>query len=160
MAAAVIVVALVCLGRPAWRAVVGTVEAVRGETTPIAVANAYLEAVFESGDDLGIDRCLCTEGRDDLLREARDLREQVKRQAVFDIKIESSDWRTTDSDGTVSALVNLQFTQIDPTTGNVVLVEGSPHEWRFHTRQERRVGGGWKVCRVDAPPLCGTYLRC
>lgn len=29
---------------------------------------------------------------------------------------------------------------------------------RFRAKQERVIGGGWKACRIDAPPLCDNTL--
>ncbi|MFG1656876.1 hypothetical protein ACGFIY_10150 [Micromonospora chersina] len=150
---------MACLAVPAGWAVVKTVQAGQGEPTPIAAANAYLLAVFETQDGLGVDRCLCDELRADLLRDGRQLREQLAANAGPGVKVESSDWKTID-DGTVSAMVNLRFTQVDAITGSVMLIAGTSHEWRFYTKQERGIDAGWKVCRVDAPPLCGTHLRC
>ncbi len=158
--AAAIAAALACVGVPAVRAVVRTAQAGAGEDTPVAAANAYLRAVFESGDSLAISRCLCSDNRDELFREARDLRRQVEPYTTFGVKVESSDWRTSDSDGTVSARVNLRFTQIDPATGSVTFTGGPVHEWRFRTRDDGGISGGWKVCDIDAPPMCDMHLRC
>ena len=160
--AATIAATVACVGGPARWAVVRTFQAERGETTPAAAADAYLEAVFESGDSLEINRCLCGDARDDLFREARKLREQVESQANFGLEVESSDWHTSESEDTVSAMVNFRVTQIDPATGGVSFVEGPAQRWRFHTREEGGIGGGWKVCRIEAPPLCGagTVNRC
>ncbi|TDB69730.1 hypothetical protein [Micromonospora sp. KC721] len=74
--------------------------------------------------------------------------------------MESADWKPLDSEGTVSALISFQFTLIDPTTGSATFMKGSQHEWRFQETQERGIDGGWKICRVDAPPLCGNHIRC
>ncbi|WP_433530459.1 hypothetical protein ACQPYA_30655 [Micromonospora sp. CA-263727] len=158
--AVAIAVGIACVGVPAGQAVVRTIEAGRGEQTAAAAANAYLVAVFESGDSLDINRCLCAENRDKLFREALDLRKQVAPHAPFGVTVTSSNWQPNDTDDTVSALVNLQITQIDSTTGGLTFIEGTAHEWRFLTRKEQGMSGGWKVCRIDAPPLCGTLLRC
>ncbi|MEV6811821.1 hypothetical protein [Micromonospora sp. NPDC051296] len=160
--AAVAGVAALCLGVPAgfagWAAV-KTAQAGRGEETPAAAAHAYLLAIFASPDGLGVDRCVCSNRRTDLLQEARDLREQM--QVVGSrAKVESTGWTTDDNTGTVSAMVSFRFTDIDPETGRTTFYSGTPHEWRFHTRQERGISGGWKVCRLEAPPLCGNHIRC
>lgn len=52
------------------------------------------------------------------------------------------------------------FTYVDPANGRVTFIKGTSHEWQFKTRKERGIQGGWKVCKVDAPELCGNYLRC
>ncbi|MEU4779473.1 hypothetical protein [Micromonospora sp. NPDC023633] len=156
---AAVAFAVACIGAPIRQAVIGAVEAGRGEKTPAAAVESYLLAVFEPDDNPDINRCLCSDNRDELFREARDLRKQVEPHATFGVKVETTDWHTDDSDGTVSAMVDLRFTVIDPQTGGVTFT-GATHRWRFQTTEERGISGGWKVCRVDAPPLCGTYLRC
>ncbi|MFG1779016.1 hypothetical protein ACGFIR_00205 [Micromonospora sp. NPDC049051] len=155
--AAAVAFAVACIAAPIRQAVTRAIEAGRGEGTPAAAAEAYLLAVFQPDDSPDINRCLCGDNRDELFRQARDLRKQVASQATFGVRVETTNWHT-DSDGTVSAMVDLRFTEIDPT-GNVTLT-GATHRWRFHTTEEGGLGGGWKVCRVEAPPLCGTYLRC
>lgn len=159
LALALVVVVAACLAVPAGWAVVKTAEASKGEATPIAAANAYLLAVFAwGGDGLGVDRCVCDSRRDELLKEAAHMRDQVT-GADTGIKVEASDW-TTKSGGVVSAQVSFVFTDVDATNGQTLFYKGTAHEWRFHTKQERGIDGGWKVCRVDAPPLCGNHLRC
>ncbi|MFI7509598.1 hypothetical protein ACIBSS_22530 [Micromonospora aurantiaca] len=159
-AVAVAAVLATCVAVPIGWAAVKTVEADRGEATPVAAANAYLLAVFDgSGDELGIRRCLCDNRQSELLAEARALRAEVAKVKT-DIKVDSVDWKSLDSDGVVSALISFRFTLIDPTTGSVTFIKGSQHEWRFQATKERGIDSGWKVCRLDAPPLCGTHLRC
>ncbi|MGC5330666.1 hypothetical protein [Micromonospora sp. DT62] len=158
VAAAAILAA--CLAAPVGWAAVKTVAADRGEATPVAAAHAYLLAVFNgSGEELGIRRCLCDSRQSELLTEARALRAEFARVNT-DAKVESADWKSLDSDGNVSALISFRFTLIDPTTGSVTFMKGSQHEWRFQATKERGIDGGWKVCRLNAPPLCGTHLRC
>ncbi|TDB93848.1 hypothetical protein E1091_11490 [Micromonospora fluostatini] len=158
--AAVVAAVISCVGFPVRQAAIRAFDEMRGEPTSTAAAEAYLRAVFESGDSSAISRCLCSEDLDARFREARELRRQIEPYAVFGVRVESSGWRTVGSDGTVAAMVDLHFTRIDPTTGAVTTTSGTAHEWRFHTREERGLRGGWKVCRIDAPPLCDTYLRC
>ncbi|MEU5949623.1 hypothetical protein ABZ793_29265 [Micromonospora sp. NPDC047465] len=159
-AVAVAVALAACLAVPVGWAAVKTVEADRGEATPVAAAHAYLLAVFNgSGDELGIRRCLCDDREAELMAEARAWRAEVAAMNS-EIKVESADWKTVGSDGTVSATIAFRFTLTDQATGSVTFVRGSEHEWSFRVKQERGVGGGWKVCRVDAPPLCGSHLRC
>jgi hypothetical protein len=149
-----------CLAVPVGWAAVKTVEADRGEATPVAAANAYLLAVFDGSDDeLGIRRCLCGSRQSELLTEARALRAELAKVKT-DAKVESADWKSLESDGAVSALISFRFTLIDPNTGSVTFMKGSQHEWRFQATKERGVDGGWKVCRVYAPPLCGNHIRC
>ncbi|MGC4767236.1 hypothetical protein ACLQ20_30750 [Micromonospora sp. DT46] len=155
--AAAVAFAIACIGAPVRQAVTRAIEAGRGEKTPAAAAEAYLLAVFQPDENPDINRCLCGENQDELFRQARDLRKQVESQVTFDVRVETTNWQT-DPDGTVSAMVDLRFTEVD-STGNVTFT-GATHRWRFHTTEEKGLGGGWKVCRVDAPPLCGTYLRC
>ncbi|MFD2767246.1 hypothetical protein [Micromonospora eburnea] len=158
VAAAVVLVS--CLAVPVGWAAIETVEADRGEATPVAAANAFLLAVFNGSDDeLGIRRCLCDDRESELLTEVRAWRTKVA-AAKSEIKVESSDWKALDSDGIVSATIAFRFAQVDEITGGVTFISGSRHEWRFHAKRERGIGGGWKVCRVDAPPLCGTHVRC
>ncbi|MGW1451173.1 hypothetical protein ACWCO3_23220 [Micromonospora sp. NPDC002411] len=136
-----------------------TAEASKGEADPIAAANAYLLAAFaEYGDGLGIERCLCDSRRKDLLKEASKMRDQLS-AAGTGIKVVSSDWKEIDSDGMVSAQISLRFTSVD-AAGRTMFLAGSRHEWRFQTKEERGMDRGWKVCRVDAPSLCGNHLRC
>ncbi|MEU5943551.1 hypothetical protein ABZ807_31305 [Micromonospora sp. NPDC047548] len=83
-----------CLGVPAGWAVVKTLDAGKGEPTPVAAANAYLLAVFSGSDDeLGIRRCLCSGQEAELLAEAREWRSKVA-AANSEIKVTSSDWKT------------------------------------------------------------------
>ncbi|RLK24641.1 hypothetical protein DER29_2558 [Micromonospora sp. M71_S20] len=156
--AAAVVFAVACIGAPVRQAVTRAIEAGRGEKTPAAAAEAYLLAVFQPDDNPDINRCLCGDNRDELFRQVRDLRKQVESRVTFGVRIETTNWQTDDSDGTVSAMVDLRFTEVDPS-GSVTFT-GATHRWRFHTTEEGGISGGWKVCRVDAPPLCGTYLRC
>ncbi|WP_433388697.1 hypothetical protein [Micromonospora sp. KLBMP9576] len=158
--AVALVIGVTCLGAQLRQGFMKTVEAARGEETPVAVANAYLRAVFETGDSADINRCLCGDNRDELFQQARALRKQVEPHAAFGVEVETSDWHTIDSDDTVSAFVSVRFTQIDPATGAVTSTGGTAHKWQFRTTKERGPSGGWKVCRIDAPPLCGTHLRC
>ncbi|MFE0530625.1 hypothetical protein ACFW0V_23815 [Micromonospora parva] len=148
-----------CLAVPAGWAVVKTAQAGKGEADPIAAANAYLLAAFaEYGDGFGVERCLCDSRRDDLLEETSRMRGVIKATGRS-IKVESSDWKRVDSEGTVSATIKLRFSEV-ATDGRPIFVVGAGHEWRFKTKQERGIDGGWKVCRIDAPPLCGTHIRC
>ncbi|MEU9505414.1 hypothetical protein AB0D32_03915 [Micromonospora sp. NPDC048170] len=155
--AAAVAFAVACIGAPVRQAVMEAIEAGRGEKTPAAAAEAYLLAVFQPDDNPDINRCLCGDNRDELVRQAHDLRKQVESRVTFGVRIETTNWQT-DSDGTVSAMVDLRFTEVD-RTGSVTLT-GATHRWRFQTTEEGGISGGWKVCRVDAPPVCGTYLRC
>lgn len=148
-----------CLAVPAGWAVVRTVDAGQGEETPIAAANAYLLATFQAGGGTGVDRCLCDAHRSELLRQVDRMRDEVAASGA-DIKIEAADWTEGDPSGTVSARVNFRFTYVDPANGRVTFIKGTSHEWRFKTKKERGIQGGWKVCRVDAPELCGNHLRC
>ncbi|MFY1597115.1 hypothetical protein [Micromonospora sp. WMMD737] len=157
MIAAAVAFAIACIGAPVRQAVTRAIEAGRGEKTPAAAAEAYLLAVFQPAENPDINRCLCGDNRDELFRQARDLRKQVESQVTFGVRVETTNWQT-DPDGTVSAMVDLRFTEVAPS-GSVTFT-GATHRWRFHTTEEGGFGGGWKVCRVDAPPLCGTYLRC
>ncbi|MFY1705004.1 MULTISPECIES: hypothetical protein [Micromonospora] len=158
--AALTAAAVSCVGLPAGRVVLRGFTAMRGEATSTAAAEAYLRAVFESGEGTEISRCLCGEDHDARFREARELRRQIEPYASFGVDVDATNWRRIGTEGTVAATVNLRFTQIDPGTGNVTFTEGTPTQWRFHTREEQGLTGGWKVCRIEAPPLCGTYLRC
>ncbi|MER7420521.1 hypothetical protein ABT346_27700 [Micromonospora peucetia] len=153
LTAAAVAFAVTCIGWPVRQAVMGAVETWQGPKTPVAAAKAYLLAVFEPGDSPGINGLLCSENRDELFREALALRKQVEPHATFGVKVESTDWHTIDSGGGVSAMVNLRFTKIDPTTGDVTFTGGTVQKWQFHTKEERGISGGWKVCRVEAPPL-------
>ncbi|MFG1760643.1 hypothetical protein [Micromonospora echinofusca] len=155
--AAAIAFAVACVGWPVRQAVTRAIEAGGGEKTPAAAAEAYLLAVFQPDEHPDINRCLCGDNRDELFRQARDLRKQVESQVTFGVRVEATNWHS-DADGTVSAMVDLRFTEVAPS-GNITLT-GATHRWRFETTEEGGVGGGWKVCRVDAPPLCGIYLRC
>ncbi|MFG3576763.1 hypothetical protein [Micromonospora chersina] len=137
-----------------------TLDAGKGEPSPVAAANAYLLAVFSGSDDeLGLRRCLCSGQEAELMAEAREWRAKVA-AANSEIKVESSHWETLDANGTVSATIAFRSTHVDQFTGRVTFIRGSEHEWRFQTTQERGIDGGWKVCRVNAPPLCGAHLRC
>jgi hypothetical protein len=160
--AAAIVLATVCVLGPARQSALRAFEAGRGEETPTAAAQAYLAAVFESGDSAEINQCLCADNRDELFRQARDLRKQVERQAGFGVRVETSNWQPIGTEeGTVTVMVSLRTTTIDPATGGVSFPGGDAHAWRFTATEEGGpTGDGWKVCRVDAPPLCGTYFRC
>ncbi|MGC4806624.1 hypothetical protein [Micromonospora sp. DT233] len=162
VAVAAVAFAVACIGAPARQAVVRAFEAGRGEQTPTAAAQSYLAAVFESGDSAKINQCLCADNRDELFRQARDLRKQVDQQATFGLRVETSGWQSIGSEeGTLTVLVSLRTTTIDPATGGVSFPGGDAHAWRFTAKEEGGLtGDGWKVCRVDAPPLCGTYFRC
>lgn len=149
-----------CLAVPAGWAVVKTAEAGQGEPTPVAAANAYLLATFASSDGLGIDRCVCSGRPRRALKTAQELRREFEAHAGDGVKVESFDWRESSSTGLVSAMVGFRFTRVDPETGSVTFISGTKHEWRFHTMREQGISGGWKVCRVEAPALCGTHIRC
>ncbi|MBL6277513.1 hypothetical protein JMF97_15240 [Micromonospora fiedleri] len=136
-----------------------TVEAGRGEATPVAAADAYLLAVFASTDGFGVDRCVCDDRRSELLADADLMRRQVAATGR-DFKVQGTDWKAIAGGGTVSAQVKFIVTDVDAATGRVLFVHGTAHEWVFHTKRERGIDGGWKVCRIDAPPLCGTHIRC
>ncbi|MGC4814118.1 hypothetical protein ACLQ29_26600 [Micromonospora sp. DT228] len=158
-AVAAAVVLASCLAIPVGWAAVKTAGAGRGEATPVAAADAYLLAAFaEYGDGLGVERCLCDSRRDALLEETNKMREQLAATGKS-IKVESSDWREVDADGTVSVQIHLRFTDVAASGGPIFIV-GKSHEWRFKTKHERGLDSGWKVCRIDAPPLCGTHIRC
>ncbi|MEV5690706.1 hypothetical protein [Micromonospora globbae] len=159
-AVAVAVILASCLAVPVGWAAIKTAEAGKGEPTPIAAANAYLLATFAwGGDGLGVDRCLCDSRRAELLEEAEQMRRQLA-SAGPGVKVESAGWKTIDSTGLVSAQVSFVFTEVDAVSGRTLFYKGTAHEWKFHTKQERGIDGGWKVCRVDAPPICGTHIRC
>jgi len=44
------------------------------------------------------------------------------------------------------------------TDGSTVFFRSENHIWRFDVVQNVR--GGWKVCGLQAPDLCGTYVEC
>ncbi|MFI6332151.1 hypothetical protein ACIBBG_28050 [Micromonospora chersina] len=112
-----------------------------------------------SGDELGIRRCLCDDRESELLTDARNWRTEVA-AAKSDVKVEASGWKMLDGDGNVSAAIAFRFTMVDQVTGRVTFIRGSEYQWRFRAKRERGIGGGWRICRVDAPPLCGSHLRC
>jgi hypothetical protein len=161
--AAVVVVA-VCVPT-AWllRDVVrGTVAADRGAADPGAAVVEYFRAGPLGGfgaDDIRFGHMLCASRRNALRTQAAGVAADVHRAAAnHDAELlhaDTSDDRViVDGDrASVTTLVSLVFSTNQP--GAPFLV-GSQHAWTFRLVEQ----GGWRVCEVSAPRICGTVLNC
>jgi hypothetical protein len=115
-------------------------------------------------DDLRFDRLLCDSRRRALRAQAERLADAVKAATTSAglglLHAETgpdSQVTTTGTRATVSTSVALMFTVTDPARG------GGPTYFRVNTPRwtfDLVSDDGWRVCRVDAPDLCATALRC
>ncbi|MFR9774868.1 hypothetical protein ACL02O_02280 [Micromonospora sp. MS34] len=127
-------------------------EADRGEATPDAAVSVYL-LQMSSGEEIGLPRVLAAKRHDELLRQWRQYRSEMKRGNVPS-KLQTVRPIDVEGQGNYRATVTAQ---VSPTWWKEQInFSGTAHPWRFETRRD---AGGWRVWAADLPPWCGVHVR-
>jgi hypothetical protein len=134
-----------------------------GAACPTCAVLAYVGTGPLGGwtaDEAAFSRVLCPERRGTLVAQAdamaRDLREGLagSGMSLFDVVTTGDRVSVAGNRATVETRVAFQFTV---GTGGTDFLRSTPRPWTFDLRGG---DGGWRVCRVTAPPICGAVLRC
>jgi hypothetical protein len=142
--------------------------AIRGLTTarlggpPGTAVNAYFQfgpmggfARLGRGDDIDLDPVLCAARRDQLHRQAEAFASDLNRPGVLRIEPLPGDQVTTHG-AEATVVSRIQVSATDGTPGSTLAYHSTPATWTFRVVND----GGWRVCQVDAPTICGSLLRC
>jgi hypothetical protein len=151
-----VVVCLPVCGVTVWL-LRGTVEASRGGKSPSVAAMAVLDGLRPLADeDMGaLLSFLCNEHQKELLARLRQMRADLGHSQKTTLEWLSFD-ESESPDGVVVSVM-VQAVMEVTTGGQTLWAHGTAHEWKFETRKQWL---GWTVCGIEAPAICGVYIRC
>ncbi len=139
-----------------------TLRASEGAGSPLAAVVGAMGGLDRWGADdelVGVGRYISSEHFDEVRGRLIELRHQLVNRgyaAVMEIG-PAQERRTADDRATV--IVEYRVSATLP--GQTLSADSEYHPWTFQTVLASRFhGGGWKVDAIDAPDICGTYLRC
>jgi hypothetical protein len=136
---------------------------VGGAANPGAAVNIYFLSGPMGGfggfgradDSIDFDRVLCDERRDELHEQAASFAATLDRPRFQEIEAFDDQVTMAGDRATVVTQVQVSFAGSDPN--RIITYTSKPVPWTFHTVN---VDGRWRVCQVDAPPICGTLINC
>ena len=140
-----------------------TLAASQAGRTPYEAASAALNSLEKPGDPdfLEVIVYLCDDHEDALRARLATIRDQLATDdGTFRLDISGHRTATHGDQATVTVDVGLIWTVRDPERGPLFL-HTEPEVWTFTTTLDPGflgIGRGWKVCAVDVPDLCETYI--